>query len=209
MKPLRALPRTVPLSATLILCAGLASAAVPRAVDINGDGKIDADDAQAFLDAVAQGSARSPPPGPSCTTRTRPGRSVTKSRPSGAISTAQGARKPAATSCTFSTTAGPIRGDGVGVGLAVGGGAVVGIGMVVALGDEVAGRAVHEMSRSAMSTRTAAGPVPGWLRPQGPLPLGPRARLPVRSSGVAIGLPAARPVNGSRATRSPVPPAAG
>src|SRR5438105_10400337 len=85
---------------------------------------------------VAHGSARSPPPGPSCTMRTRPGRSVTKSRPSGAISTAQGARKPAATSCTFSTTAGPTRGDGLGVGLALGGDAVVGIGIVVVVLEE-------------------------------------------------------------------------
>ena len=53
----------------------------------------------------AHRSARSPPPGPSCTMRTRPARSVTKSRPSGARSTAHGARSPDATSCTFSTTA--------------------------------------------------------------------------------------------------------
>jgi len=61
MKPLRPFTKTVPLLPALILgtvlCASLASAAVPRAIDINGDGKIDTDDAQAFLDAVAQGTA--------------------------------------------------------------------------------------------------------------------------------------------------------
>src|SRR2546426_1995299 len=100
---------------------------------------------------VAHGSGRSPPPGPSCTIRTRPGRSVTKSLPSGARSTAQGARSPDATSCTFSTTAGPTRGDAVGVGLEVGGGAVVGIGIVVARGDgdDAAGPA-QEKRRRAM-----------------------------------------------------------
>src|SRR5438477_489508 len=86
---------------------------------------------------VAQGSGRSPPPAPSCTIRTRPGRSVTKSLPSGARSTAHGARSPDATSCTFSTTAGPTRGDGVEVGVEVAGGAVVGIGIVVRRGEGV------------------------------------------------------------------------
>jgi len=86
--------------------------------------------------------------------RTRPGRSVTKSLPSGARSTAQGARNPDATSCTFSTTAGPILGDAVGVGLEVGGGAVVGIGIVVTLGDgeEAAGPA-QEKRRRAIRVR--------------------------------------------------------
>jgi hypothetical protein len=57
MRLLRVLPAVIPYCALFSLCAGLAEAAVPRAIDINGDGKIDADDAQAFLDAVAQGSA--------------------------------------------------------------------------------------------------------------------------------------------------------
>src|SRR3954470_21742521 len=56
MRFLRALPPFVPGLAALALCAGLADASVPRPIDINGDGRIDADDAQAFLDAVAQGS---------------------------------------------------------------------------------------------------------------------------------------------------------
>src|SRR5947209_7218432 len=46
---------------------------------------------------VAHESGCSPPPGPSWTMRTRPGRSVTKSLPSGARSTAHGARSPDAT----------------------------------------------------------------------------------------------------------------
>jgi len=84
--------------------------------------------------------------------RTRPARSVTKSRPSGAMSTAQGARNPDATSCTFSTTAGQTLAEGVGVGLAVDGAAVVGIGIVVVLGEELAGAgATHDTRRSAMS----------------------------------------------------------
>src|SRR5437870_7039847 len=90
--------------------------------------------------------------------RTRPGRSVTKSLPSGARSTAHGARSPDATSCTFSTTAGPMRGDAVGVGLEVGGGAVVGIGIVVKRGGGVdAAGAAHEKSNEAMSQRAARG----------------------------------------------------
>src|SRR3989442_3542938 len=110
---------------------------------------------------VPHGSARSPPPGPSCTTRTRPARSVTKSRPSGARSTAHGARSPDATSCTFSTTAAPIRGDGVGVGLAVAGGGVVGIGIVVVRGEELAdvGGATHEkrtIAKRPMAARRGA-----------------------------------------------------
>src|SRR2546423_2538077 len=132
--------------------------------------------------------------------RTRPTRSVTKSRPSGARSTAHGARSPDATSCTFSTTAGPIRGDGVGVGLADAGAGVVGIGIVVVFGEELGdGCATQETRRTAVSRRAAAGPVPG---------AGPRARLPVRCSDGAIGRPATRPVNGSRATRPPLGPAA-
>src|SRR2546421_914427 len=100
----------------------------------------------------AHRSARSPPPGPSCTMRTRPARSVTKSRPSGARSTAHGARSPDATSCTFSTTAAPTRGDAVAVGLAVDGAAVVGIGIVVVLGEELAGAgAAQENSTTARS----------------------------------------------------------
>src|SRR2546421_592282 len=111
--------------------------------------------------------------------RTRPGRSVTKSRPSGARSTAHGALSPDATSWTFSTTAGPTRGDAVGVGLALEGGAVVGIGIVVVRDDELAdGCATQEIRRAAISRRAAAGPVPGS---------GPRARLPVRCSDGAIG----------------------
>jgi hypothetical protein len=75
---------------------------------------------------------------------------VTKSLPSGARSTAHGARRPDATSCTFSTTAGPTRGDAVGVGLAEGGAAVVGIGIVVVLCEELAGGgATHEKRMSA------------------------------------------------------------
>src|SRR5436190_2840250 len=130
--------------------------------------------------------------------RTRPGRSVTKSLPSGARSTAHGARSPDATSCTFWTTAGPILGEGVGVGLAVEGATLVGIGIVVARGDgdDAAGPA-QEKRRTPISRRAAAGPVPGS---------GSRARLPVRCAGGAIGPRATRPVNGSRATRSPVPP---
>src|SRR5437867_254443 len=87
--------------------------------------------------------------------RTCPARSVTKRRPSGAMSTAHGARNPDATSCTFSTTAAPIRGDGVGVGLAVAGGGVVGIGIVVARLEELAaGGAAHDRTRSG-AMRTA------------------------------------------------------
>src|SRR5947209_6679344 len=95
---------------------------------------------------VAHESGCSPPPGPSWTMRTRPGRSVTKSLPSGARSTAHGARSPDATSCTFWTTAGPILGEAVGVG----GGAVVGIGIVVTLddGDDAAGPAQEQRSRA-------------------------------------------------------------
>src|SRR5437867_3486612 len=90
--------------------------------------------------------------------RTRPGRSVTKSLPSGAMSTAHGARNPDATSCTFSTTAGPMRGEGVGVGLAVEGGAVVGIGIVVVRFEKLAGGGdTHEARRSAISPTTARG----------------------------------------------------
>jgi hypothetical protein len=76
---------------------------------------------------------------------------VRKRRPSGARSTAHGASSPDATSCTFSTTAAPILGEGVGVGLADGGGAVVGIGIVV-LGEELtdAGVPTHETSKNAM-----------------------------------------------------------
>jgi hypothetical protein len=93
--------------------------------------------------------------------RTRPGRSVTKSRPSGARSTAHGARNPDATSCTFSTTAGPILGDGVGVGLAVEGAGVVGIGIFVGRLEELAdGGVTHDVRRNAMSA-TAARRV-GW-----------------------------------------------
>jgi len=82
---------------------------------------------------------------------------VTKSLPSGARSTAHGARSPDATSCTFSTTAGPMRGDAVGVGLAVDGAALVGIGIVVVLGEELtdAGGAAHEKSKK---TRRPAAP---------------------------------------------------
>jgi hypothetical protein len=46
--------------------------------------------------------------------------------------------------------------------------------------------------------RADAGPVPGS---------GFRARLPVRSVRVSTPRPLARPVHGSRETRSPVPPA--
>src|SRR6266550_1762768 len=46
---------------------------------------------------------------------------------------------------------------------------------------------------------SAAGPVPGS---------GSRARLPVRSPPLWDRSPLTRPVSGSRATRSPVPPAA-
>src|SRR2546423_2613359 len=110
--------------------------------------------------------------------RTRPGRSVRKSRPSGARSTAHGALSPDATSWTFSTTAGPTRGDGVGVGLADAGAGVVGIGIVVVLGEELAdGCATQEIRRAAISRRAAAGPVPG---------AGARARLPVRCSHGAV-----------------------
>src|SRR5437867_3785658 len=56
---------------------------------------------------------------PSLMTRMRPGRSVTKRRPSGARSTAHGASRPLATTSTRSTTAGPARGVGVGVAVAV------------------------------------------------------------------------------------------
>ena len=89
--------------------------------------------------------------------RTRPGRSVTKSLPSGARSTAHGARSPDATSCTFSTTAGPILGDAVGVGLAVDGAALVGIGIVVVLGEELAagGATQDDINTSAMSVTAA------------------------------------------------------
>src|SRR5438105_13976733 len=148
---------------------------------------------------VAHGSGRSPPPGPSCTRRTRPGRSVTKSLPSGARSTAHGARSPDATSCTFSTTAGPILGDAVAVGLEVGGEAVVGIGIVVTRGDggDAAGDA-HDARRTPMSRRAAAGPVQGAGAPERVARSGPRARLPVRCAGGAIGPRATRPVNGSR-----------
>jgi hypothetical protein len=67
------------------------------------------------------------------------------------MSTAHGARNPDATSCTFSTTAAPILGDGVGVGLAVDGAAVVGIGILVVLCEElVDGGAMHDSRRSAM-----------------------------------------------------------
>jgi hypothetical protein len=87
---------------------------------------------------------------------------VTKSRPSAARSTAHGARNPDATSCTFSTTAAPTLGDGVGVGLAEGGGAVVGIGIVVLLGEELAdGGTTHEKRRSA-TTAAAARRVARW-----------------------------------------------
>jgi hypothetical protein len=50
-----------------------------------------------------------------------------------------------------------MRGDGVGVGLAVGGGAVVGIGIVVVLGEELAddGGATHEERTSAKSAIAA------------------------------------------------------
>src|SRR6266852_3981121 len=86
--------------------------------------------------------------------RTRPGRSVTKSRPSGARSTAHGARSPDATSWTFSTAAGPIRGDAVGVVLAVEGAPLVGIGIFVIRGDVVdAGGATQERSSRAMRVR--------------------------------------------------------
>src|SRR5437870_11334548 len=107
---------------------------------------------------VAHESGCSPPPGPSWTMRTRPGRSVTKSLPSGARSTAHGARSPDATSCTFWTTAGPILGEGVGVGLEVRGGAVVGIGIVVTLddGDDAAGAAQEQRSQTT-SQRAARG----------------------------------------------------
>src|SRR5438552_13959330 len=86
--------------------------------------------------------------------RTRPGRSVTKSLPSGARSTAHGARSPDATSCTFSTTAGPTRGDGVEVGVEVAGGAVVGIGIVVRRGEGVdAAGPTQEKRRTATRIR--------------------------------------------------------
>src|SRR2546423_11894890 len=89
--------------------------------------------------------------------RTRPGRSVTKSRPSGARSTAHGALSPDATSWTFSTTAAPMRGDGVGVGLADAGAGVVGIGIVVVFGEELAdGGATHEERTSTKSAIPAA-----------------------------------------------------
>jgi hypothetical protein len=72
------------------------------------------------------------------------------------MSTAHGARNPDATSCTFSTTAAPILGDGVGVGLAVDGAAVVGIGILVVLCEElVDGGAMHDSSRSAMRVAAA------------------------------------------------------
>src|SRR5260370_42183446 len=88
--------------------------------------------------------------------RTRPGRSVTKSRPSGARSTAHGARSPDATSWTFSTTAGPTRGDAVGVVLAVEGAALVGIGIFVIRGDVVdSGGAMQDTRKRATSVAAA------------------------------------------------------
>src|SRR6266550_4534759 len=90
--------------------------------------------------------------------RTRPGRSVTKSLPSSARSTAHGARSPDATSCTFWTTAGPMRGDAVGVGLAVDGAALVGIGIVVVRGDgDDAAGAAQEQRSETTSQRAARG----------------------------------------------------
>jgi hypothetical protein len=72
------------------------------------------------------------------------------------MSIAHGARNPVATSCTFSTTAGPILGEAVGVGLAVDGAAVVGIGIVVVVGEELAdGGTRQDIRRRAM---TAAAP---------------------------------------------------
>src|SRR5439155_23974070 len=96
--------------------------------------------------------------------RTRPGRSVTKSRPSGARSTAHGARSPDATSCTFWTTAGPILGEAVCVGLEVRGGAVVGIGIGVRLddGDDAPG-AAQDRRRTATRVRAPRGARGGRL----------------------------------------------
>ena len=49
-----------------------------------------------------------------------------------------------------------MRGDGVGVGLAVCGGAVVGIGIVVVLGEELADDGgAHDVRRNAMSATAA------------------------------------------------------
>jgi len=95
--------------------------------------------------------------------RTRPARSVTKSRPSGARSTAHGATRPLATSCTFSTTAGPTRGDGVGVGLALEGGGVVGMATVVVCGDDVmrGGGPAHADARTTKANANAARLTPG------------------------------------------------
>jgi len=90
-----------------------------------------------------------------------------------------------------------MRGDGVGVGLAVDGTAVVGTGIDVAvLGEGLADGGAHELTSSAMSRKAA-----------GPIPAGQRARLAVRFPGTELGPRRTRPVNGSRATRSPVPPA--
>src|SRR5437868_9944197 len=113
--------------------------------------------------SVAQGSARRPPPAPSWTIRTRPTRSVTNSRPSGARSIAHGATSPLATSWTFWTTAGPIRGDGFGAPL-VAADALVGIGIVVTRVDGVAPTdvgGVHDITARATASRIARRIAPG------------------------------------------------
>src|SRR2546423_9415476 len=113
------------------------------------------DPARCDTPSVAHASGRRPPPAPSCTTLTRPTRSVTNRRPSGARSIAHGATRPPAISCTFCTTAGPARGDGVGVALATAD-ALVGVGIVVTLADEDApteAGAAHGMTPRARVTR--------------------------------------------------------
>ena len=59
-------------------------------------------------------------------------------------------------SCTFSTTAGPMRGDGVGVGLALDGAGVVGMAIVVVCGDDVA-RGGDPAHAEATTTTARAG----------------------------------------------------
>ena len=65
MNRLHAFPMSFPMAFPLViaLAGSLVSApvfargaAAPRAVDLNGDGRVDAEDAQAFLDAVAKGT---------------------------------------------------------------------------------------------------------------------------------------------------------
>ncbi|TMG53425.1 MAG: hypothetical protein E6H84_11955 [Chloroflexi bacterium] len=67
---------------------------------------------------------------------------------------AHGAVSPVAIAWTFSTTAGPRRGLGVGVAFALAGGAAVGIGIVVVRGDVPAGANAHDAM--AKAERSAA-----------------------------------------------------